>query len=162
MATSELNTAYTATDFCQSWVSKQFLCTTKSHSIFVSFLYEEVSRAKPSQNSLTRLCESLCIVISRNWALANLFDDFPLCLLEQMEVRFLIRVFFGYKPYWIKYLGSATGLRWDWIAKWKYWTRLGLRNLRYVQHWQADMWAGLADQARLQVRKDGAKEMVVT
>jgi len=32
-------------------------------------------------------------------------------------VGFLIRVFFVYKPYCIKYVGSATGLRWDWIAK---------------------------------------------
>jgi len=76
-------------------------------------------------------------------------------------VKFLIRVFFGYKPYRIKYLGSATGIVSDRITKWKYWTGLGLHNLRSVEHWQVDMWVGLVDQAGLQVRKDKYKKWLL-
>jgi len=36
--------------------------------------------------------------------------------------------FFGYKPDWIKYLDSATGLGSDWITHWKYWTGLGTQK----------------------------------
>jgi len=39
-------------------------------------------------------------------------------------VEYLIRGLFGYKPDWIKYLDSGTGLGLDWITHWKYWTRL--------------------------------------
>ena len=40
----------------------------------------------------------------------------------------LIRGIFGYKPDWIKYLDSGTGLGSDWMTHWKYWTRLGLQK----------------------------------
>ena len=36
--------------------------------------------------------------------------------------------FYGYKPDWIKYLGSTTGLGLKWITQWKYWTGLGLQK----------------------------------
>ena len=39
-------------------------------------------------------------------------------------VKCLVREFFGYKPDWIKYFESATGLRLDWIAQRHYWTGL--------------------------------------
>ena len=37
----------------------------------------------------------------------------------------LIRVFFGYKSDWIKYLDRSTGLGSDWISQRKSWTALG-------------------------------------
>ena len=40
----------------------------------------------------------------------------------------LIRGIFGYKPDWIKYLDSGTGLGSDWMTHWKYWTGLGLQK----------------------------------
>jgi len=40
-------------------------------------------------------------------------------------VQCLNRVFFGYKPDWIKYLDSVTGLGSDWITHLKCWTGLG-------------------------------------
>ena len=49
--------------------------------------------------------------------------DIQTALITAVECS--IRVFFGYKPDWIKYLDSATGLGSDWITQWKYWTGLG-------------------------------------
>jgi len=41
-------------------------------------------------------------------------------------VKCLIRVFFWYKPDWIKHLDRSTRLRSDRITQWKFWTGLGL------------------------------------
>jgi len=41
---------------------------------------------------------------------------------------------FGYKPDWIKYLDSTTGLGSDGVTQWRYWTRIRLQNLRCVLH----------------------------
>jgi len=35
------------------------------------------------------------------------------------------QIFAGYKSDWFKCLGSTTGLQFDWITQWKYWTGLG-------------------------------------
>jgi len=43
-------------------------------------------------------------------------------------VKCLMRAFFGYKPDWIKYLNSTTGLVLDWITQLKFWTGLGLQK----------------------------------
>jgi len=43
-------------------------------------------------------------------------------------VKCLIRMFFGYKPDWIKYLDRSTGLGSDRITQWKFWSGLGLRK----------------------------------
>ena len=40
----------------------------------------------------------------------------------------LMRVFFGYKPDWIKYLDKSTGLGSDRISQRKFWTGLGLHE----------------------------------
>ena len=40
----------------------------------------------------------------------------------------LIKVFFEYKPDWIKYLDKSTGLGSDLISQRKYWTGLGLQK----------------------------------
>ena len=49
--------------------------------------------------------------------------DIQTALITAIEC--LIRGFFGYKPDWIKYLDSATGLGLDWIKHRKYWTGFG-------------------------------------
>jgi len=43
-------------------------------------------------------------------------------------VKYLIRVFFGYKPDWIKYFNRSTGLGSDGITERKFWTGLGLKK----------------------------------
>ena len=40
----------------------------------------------------------------------------------------LIRVFFGYKPYWNKYLYRSTGLQSDQSSQQKFWTGLGFQK----------------------------------
>ena len=43
-------------------------------------------------------------------------------------VKCLIRVFFGYKPDWIKYFDRPTGLGSDRIIERKFWTGLGFQK----------------------------------
>ena len=43
-------------------------------------------------------------------------------------VKGLIKVFFGFKPDWVEYLGRSTGLGSGRIAQWKFWTGLGLQK----------------------------------
>jgi len=43
-------------------------------------------------------------------------------------VKCLIRVFFGHKRDWIKYLDRSTGLGPDWVTQWKFWTGFGLQK----------------------------------
>ena len=43
-------------------------------------------------------------------------------------VKCLIRVFFGYKPDWIKYSDRTTGLGSDQITERKFWTGLGFQK----------------------------------
>ena len=50
------------------------------------------------------------------------------------EKCLIIGFFFGYKPDWIKYLNRSTGLGSDRMSQRKFWTGLGLQNLRFVQH----------------------------
>jgi len=43
-------------------------------------------------------------------------------------VKCLIRVFFGYKPDWMKYFDRSTGLGSDRITERKFWTGLGFQK----------------------------------
>jgi len=52
---------------------------------------------------------------------------YPNCF-DHCSIMLNQRIFFGYKPDWIKYLDRSTGLGSDRITQWKFWTGLGLQK----------------------------------